>query len=71
MALSATVNNTNVSGKYTESFFTVGAYRLLKCIDERAVYKILELKDYKPSVISKKTIIKTNRKVLTHSLPAI
>ena len=53
MALSAAVNNTNVSGKYTDPFFRVDAYRLLKCFDERSVCKMLELKDNKPSVISK------------------
>lgn len=62
MALSAAVNNTNFSGKYRDSFFTVGANRLLKCIDEQAVYKMLESKDNKPSDVSKTKIIKTNRK---------
>ena len=62
MTLSAAVNNTEVSGKYTDSFFTVGAYRLLKCIDEQAVYKMLEPKDNKPSVVSKTKIINNQQK---------
>jgi hypothetical protein len=61
MTLSDAVNNTEVSGKYTDSFFTVGAYRLLTCIDERAVYKMLEPKDNKPSVLSKTKIIKNKQ----------
>jgi hypothetical protein len=41
MTLSDAVNNTEFSGKYTDSFFTVGAYRQLKCVDEQAVYEKL------------------------------
>jgi len=61
-ALNAAVNNTNLSGKYTDAFFGVDTYRLLKCFDERSVYKMLEPKDIKPSVVSKTKIIKNQQK---------
>jgi hypothetical protein len=35
----------------------VDAYRLLKCIDERAVYRMLKPKNNKPSAASKRKII--------------
>jgi len=62
MTLSAAINNTKVSGKYTDSFFRVDTYRLTKCFDERAVYKMLEPKDNKPSVVSKTKIINNQQK---------
>ena len=68
MALSAEVNNTNFSGKYTDSFFRVDAYRLLKYIDERTVYKMLEPKDNKPSVLSKTKNINNQQKSIKKNI---